>query len=189
MSCDCHVIVYTSTRIHTSLVPRPHPLMRRNGLVNQVEFLGLAGVLATVYLSNIQNNLRKTHSKKVQILEWRCINFNVVREVLRNNYRSRNLIGLPPFWGISPRNSTLFTRLFLARLVTRLDTHIPGSNLAMYLSWNRNLGQMPLFRSTEIGLPLMQTSPMVLQQLNLGTKYHPCKYQHPHCTWFNPSPF
>ena len=34
---------------HTfSLVPRPHPLMRRNGLVNQVEFLGLAGALATV---------------------------------------------------------------------------------------------------------------------------------------------
>ena len=25
-----------------SLVPRPHPLTRRNGLVNQVEFLGLA---------------------------------------------------------------------------------------------------------------------------------------------------
>ena len=31
-----------------SLVPRPHPLTRRNGLVNQVEFLGLAGALATV---------------------------------------------------------------------------------------------------------------------------------------------
>ena len=33
---------------HHSLVPRPHPLTRRNGLVNQVEFLGLAGALATV---------------------------------------------------------------------------------------------------------------------------------------------
>ena len=31
-----------------SLVPRPHSLTRRNGLVNQVEFLGLAGALATV---------------------------------------------------------------------------------------------------------------------------------------------
>ena len=31
-----------------SLVPRPHPLTRRNGLVNQVEFLGLTGALATV---------------------------------------------------------------------------------------------------------------------------------------------
>ena len=35
-------------QIINSLVPRPHPLMRRNGLVNQVEFLGLAGALATV---------------------------------------------------------------------------------------------------------------------------------------------
>ena len=32
----------------TSLVPRPHPLTRRNGLVNQVKFLGLAGALATL---------------------------------------------------------------------------------------------------------------------------------------------
>ena len=31
-----------------SLVPRPHPLMRRNSLVNQVEFLGLAHAFATV---------------------------------------------------------------------------------------------------------------------------------------------
>ena len=31
-----------------SLVPRPNPLTRRNSLVNQVEFLGLAHTLATV---------------------------------------------------------------------------------------------------------------------------------------------
>ena len=31
------------------------------------------------------------------------------------NYRSRNLIGHYPFWVISPRNSTSFTRPFLAR--------------------------------------------------------------------------
>ena len=31
-----------------SLVLRPHPLMRRNGLVNQVEFLGLAHTFATM---------------------------------------------------------------------------------------------------------------------------------------------
>ena len=40
-------------------------------------------------------------------------NFTVVRAVLRNNYRSRNLIGPYCFWVISPRNSTLFTRPFL----------------------------------------------------------------------------
>ena len=32
----------------SSLVPRPHPLTRRNGLVNQVEFLGLAHAFATM---------------------------------------------------------------------------------------------------------------------------------------------
>ena len=31
-----------------------------------------------------------------------------------NNYRSGNLIGHYPFWVISPRNSTSFTRQFLA---------------------------------------------------------------------------
>ena len=34
--------------------------------------------------------------------------------MLRNNYRSRNLIGHYPFWVISPKNSTSFTRPFLA---------------------------------------------------------------------------
>ena len=37
----------------------------------------------------------------------------VVREMLCNNYRSRNLIGPYHFWGIGPRNSTSFTGLFL----------------------------------------------------------------------------
>ena len=31
-----------------SLIPRPHPLMRRNSLVNQVKFLGLAHAFATM---------------------------------------------------------------------------------------------------------------------------------------------
>ena len=34
--------------------------------------------------------------------------------MLRNNYQSRNLIGHYPFWVISPRNLTSFTRPFLA---------------------------------------------------------------------------
>ena len=37
-----------SAMIAISLVPRPHPLTRRNGLVNQVEFLGLAHAFATM---------------------------------------------------------------------------------------------------------------------------------------------
>ena len=36
------MVVLDLWSITTSLVPRPHPLTRRNGLVNQVEFLGLA---------------------------------------------------------------------------------------------------------------------------------------------------
>ena len=32
-------------KVHTHLVPRPHPLSWRNGLVNQVEFLGLCTLL------------------------------------------------------------------------------------------------------------------------------------------------
>ena len=58
---------YTSTG--PSLVPRCHPLTRRNGLVNQVEFLGLAHTFVTVSPSNVQNILRHTCSKKIQILE------------------------------------------------------------------------------------------------------------------------
>ena len=34
-----------------SLVPRPQPLTSRNGLVNQVEFLGLAHTFVTVSLT------------------------------------------------------------------------------------------------------------------------------------------
>ena len=34
--------------------------------------------------------------------------------MLRNNYQSRNLIGHYPFWVISPKNLTSFTRSFLA---------------------------------------------------------------------------
>ena len=41
-------------------------------------------------------------------------NFTAVGVVLRKNYLSCNLIGLYRFWVISPRNSTSFTRLFLA---------------------------------------------------------------------------
>ena len=37
----------------TSLIPRPHPFVRRNGVVNQVEFLGLVHTFATVSPSNV----------------------------------------------------------------------------------------------------------------------------------------
>ena len=70
---DCVFILVFLTasfpNIYTRLIPRPHPLTRRNGLVNQVEFLGLAHNFATVPPSNVQNILHQTRSKKVRILE------------------------------------------------------------------------------------------------------------------------
>ena len=42
------LICYDQTSNIYSLIPRPHPLTRRNGLVNQVEFLGLAHAFATM---------------------------------------------------------------------------------------------------------------------------------------------
>jgi len=53
-TCEGVLLLSTSkwreriSQVWLSLVPRPHPLTRRNGLVNQVEFLGLAGTLATL---------------------------------------------------------------------------------------------------------------------------------------------
>ena len=44
MLVECNQLTPTIS----SLVPRPHPPMRRNGLVNQVEFLGLAHTFATL---------------------------------------------------------------------------------------------------------------------------------------------
>ena len=35
-------------RVLLSLIPRPHPLTRRNNLVNQVEFLGLVHAFVTL---------------------------------------------------------------------------------------------------------------------------------------------
>ena len=59
--CSCHsknkvmLAKYLLLQFHdrltimkVSLVPRPHPLTRRNGLVNQVDFLGLVHAFATM---------------------------------------------------------------------------------------------------------------------------------------------
>ena len=40
--------------------------------------------------------------------------------MLRNNYRSHNLIGPYNFWGMSPRNSTSFIRQFLGTRLERI---------------------------------------------------------------------
>ena len=56
----------------------------------------------------VENPLKKSMDTRMEMN-----NVDVVREVLRNNQRSCNLIGLPPSWGKSPRNWTSFTRPFL----------------------------------------------------------------------------
>ena len=46
--CPVHMSPALNRSCVLSLVPRPHPLTRRNGLVNQVEFIGLAHAFATL---------------------------------------------------------------------------------------------------------------------------------------------
>ena len=86
--------------------------------MDQVEFLGLAHTFVTVSPSNVQhfmpNLLKNGTDTRVEIKEKN--NFTVVvREVPRKNYQSHNLIGPYHLLGISPRNSTLFTRSFFVR--------------------------------------------------------------------------
>ena len=42
------MLIICAIPFKVSLVTRPHPLMSRNGLVNQVKFLGVAHTFATV---------------------------------------------------------------------------------------------------------------------------------------------
>ena len=91
-----------------SLVPRPHPLTRRNGLVNQVELAlvscpdptlssrvgaghetKLAHTFATRNLATIKTFCGQPAQKR-----YGCLNEgHETTVVLRNNYRFRNLIG------------------------------------------------------------------------------------------------
>ena len=76
----CHVIVH-----------RPHPLMWKNSLVNQVK---ASTHFTTVKPSNIQNILQQTCSKKVRIPQK-------FFPLLCNNYQ---FLIRTTFRGISPRN-------------------------------------------------------------------------------------
>ena len=65
-----------------------------------------------------------------------CVTYTVVRKVLHNNYRSRNLNCPYHFLRTRPRNLMLFTRLFLARrhaLGTRLDHGVIKKALGVQL--------------------------------------------------------
>ena len=83
--------------------------------MNQVKLLGLALTFVTVSPSNIQvlpQTQRYGYSSREKI--------TAVREVLLLIVTgSCSLVGPYDFWGISPRNSTLFTRPFLAERCVR----------------------------------------------------------------------
>ena len=69
-----------------SVVPRPHPLMRRTSLVNQFKFLGLVHTFATFSLSSVcAKPAKKSTDTRIEI--------TIIEEVLCINYRSCNLIG------------------------------------------------------------------------------------------------
>ena len=56
-----------------SLVPKPHPLMRRNGLVNQIEFLGLVDVFVTVQHFVADNPFKKSTDTRMEMNKFhRC---------------------------------------------------------------------------------------------------------------------
>ena len=67
-----------------SLIPRPCPVMRKNGLVNQIEFLGLVGTLVTVHRSKhfVPNPLKKDTDVRVEIKK-QPKKITVIRKVLR----------------------------------------------------------------------------------------------------------
>ena len=65
-----------------SLISRPHPLMKRNGLVNQVKFHGLVHILRQC----INRATIKTFSGQPAQERYSYGDETVVREVLRNNY-------------------------------------------------------------------------------------------------------
>ena len=105
-----------SSKCHTvSLVPRPppnlvsrlHPLMRRNSLVNQVEFLGPAHAFCYSPAHFVENSLKSLDTQMEMILLWRKF-YMIITDLAI-------LLGFYCFWIISPRNLTSFSGLFLPR--------------------------------------------------------------------------
>ena len=72
---------------------RPHPLTKRNGLVNQVKFCELAHNFAAVELNLAMIKKICGQPMHSRIVKWRWTNVTVVKKVLNNNYQSCNLIG------------------------------------------------------------------------------------------------
>ena len=78
-------------------------------------------------------------------------NFTVVRAVLRNDYWSRNLIGPYRFCVISPRNSSSFTRLFLAGRCARAGHETRGYHTDTTVKFVVTLSQEKMKEVERIG--------------------------------------
>ena len=161
-----------------SLVPSPHSLMRRNDLVNQVEFLRLVQHFWDSVTQQCSKHLHQNPLKKGTRAE--IFFFTIVRELLHNDYQSHSLIGPYHFLGISPRNLTLFTRPFFVRKCTWAGRETKAWN-AMHTAAAvaRCCGQ--LLGQHWVG----HLSPFVLQ---MGVENAPLILQGPHfwqCRQFN----
>ena len=77
-----------------------HSLTKRNCLVNQVEFLELAHTFVTVTF-NTPNPLNGYLSRDKKMFTVKC--YEIITDLTIS-------LVLTTFWGISPRNSTSFTR-------------------------------------------------------------------------------
>ena len=75
----------TSKRHICSLIPRPHQSWGETVWWTK-------SLLQKCNLATIKTFCGQPDQKRLRILEWRWTNFTFVREVLHNNYRSRNLI-------------------------------------------------------------------------------------------------
>ena len=73
-----------SEKTESSLVHRPHPLTRKNGLANQVNFWGLAHTFSLVQASNVENLLRHARSKICLDAQVERQNFTAVGELINN---------------------------------------------------------------------------------------------------------
>ena len=73
-----------------------------------LNFLGLRMLLQPCNLTFCSKPTHKGKDTQVKTKK-----FNVIREVLHNNYQSHNLVSPYYIWGISLANSTLITRIFL----------------------------------------------------------------------------
>ena len=105
------------------LIPRPYPLTRRNNLVDQVEFLGLTHIFATV------STFKTFYTKPAQKMQ-------------RNSFQSHNLISPYHSWVVSPRDSTCSPDYFSLGDAGGLGTRLVAIKCCWQLFFLSNIDQL-----------------------------------------------